>query len=508
MILRKINSYVKYLFCDIKRSFFNIFSDYKYFQSSFFLLILLFLIVYYPIIRANFDYKDDVLRNVGEGQLLWSKCWGAHIGQLLGFILSGGFDLFDYSPLGHIVASIFLSLSGIILIRVFSSKKNFDIFNIILVLVIGTNPCFIECLSYKYDAPIFSMSIFFSIAPLVFYKEKSYLYIFFSIVFLLCSFMSYHASSGVYIVSIVFLVLYLYLKGSDIKLIFRLILKSMFAYFIAGLIFYYTLNTIEFSKTALENIQTKFTINSIFMNLFSKYYYILRTWNIFYKVVFLLMIILFVVSICCNSKRNRLITFFVIFVALIIVFIFQLGISNILLDREAVERYLYGYGITITIIGLMCYEFIIKNKKLLIICLTFVFLCVNSVLKYGNCLYNVKQESFGRVFVVINDLNKIKFNNHKLKLGIVDTYIFYNFNIGDKNDPCLYVIAPIFSNTETRMINYYFPKSKVETNHINMDKNYSISVYQENDNMQLLKEGWQNKIEIDERNNIQFTIKN
>lgn len=506
-VLKNIISYIKYLFNDIKRSFFNVFNNYKYLQGTFFVLVLLFLIIYYPIIRANFDYNDDVLRNVGEGQFLWSECWGAHIGQLLGFVLSCGIDLYDYSPLGQIIASIFLSLSGVILISVFSSKKNFDIFNIIFVLVMGTTPSFIECLSYKFDAPIFAMSIFFSIVPLAFYKEKEYIYIIFSIISLLCSFMSYHASSGLYIVSIVFLVLYLYLKEVEIKLILRLIFKSMFAYFVAGLIFYFILSSMKFPTKALENVNNQFSLINIFINLNFKYINFLSRINMFYKTLLILILFLFIVSLCCNSKKNKVITLCIILNALFLVYIFQLGISNIFIQNDGAARYIYGYGITISIMGLMCYEFILKNKKLLIICLLFVLVCINSVVKYGNCLYNLKLESLNRVYVIINDLNKIKFNKGRYEVGIVDTDLFFKFNIGIINDPCFYVIMPPFSNLEPRMINYYFPKRKIVTKFLNFDANYETTIYKKINNMKLINEGWQNKIEMDDENNIQLTVK-
>jgi len=63
----------------------------------------------------------------------------------------------DISPVPQLIAVCILSISSISLIYILSGKKEFNIFAIIAAVPLGLSPFFLECLSYKFDAPCMAL---------------------------------------------------------------------------------------------------------------------------------------------------------------------------------------------------------------------------------------------------------------------------------------------------------------------------------------------------------------
>ena len=110
------------------------------------------------IIRANFNYIDDLGRII-EGKGAW-EFFSRYTSNFLASIIHAGQFLTDISPLPQLIACFFLAIASGILIYTFSKKDKFSFWNIIAVIPLGLSPYFLECLSYKFDAPYMALSIY------------------------------------------------------------------------------------------------------------------------------------------------------------------------------------------------------------------------------------------------------------------------------------------------------------------------------------------------------------
>lgn len=188
------------IFTDKKREIKTFFGNKK---QIYLLLIItaIYMITYYTIFRANFNYIDDLSRTM-FGYRGW-KNFSRYFSEFFSIILNTNKYLTDISPLTQIIACIILAICGIVLLNLFDKNKKLNFFSIIAVLFIGLNPFFLECISYKYDSPYMAFSILVSIIPFIFYKKvlniKNQIpFIITSIVGTLLMCMSYQASSGIF----------------------------------------------------------------------------------------------------------------------------------------------------------------------------------------------------------------------------------------------------------------------------------------------------------------------
>lgn len=192
-------------------------NNYSYLLKPFIIITMIYLISYYPIIRANFYYGDDLQRAL-FGLKGWSNFSRFTSDILSGFIHTNNY-LTDISPLSQIIATFLLSLSGVVIIHLFKKNKKVTFTNIISVLPIGLTPYFLSCITYKYDSPYMALSIFASIFPFLVYKNNKKSKILFSITLIIGTIImctTYQAASGIIPLITIFLA-YNYWENKKIK---------------------------------------------------------------------------------------------------------------------------------------------------------------------------------------------------------------------------------------------------------------------------------------------------
>ena len=91
------------------------------YKKPFLILTIIFLIGIYPIIRANYNYIDDIGR-VAHGYKGWEN-FSRYISCFLSNFIHADSYLTDISPLPQIIAIILLSISGLIILHALSKKK-------------------------------------------------------------------------------------------------------------------------------------------------------------------------------------------------------------------------------------------------------------------------------------------------------------------------------------------------------------------------------------------------
>lgn len=221
------------------------------------------LAVYYPLLSADFYYRDD-LRRAATGFRGWG--YGRYLSLLGSVLLHGDTYLADISPLPQVLAALLTAVSSLALLAVFgegwrreegtagekwqcmegkqaeeSSKLplGFSVPMLVSALLAGIYPCFLNCICYKYDAPYMALSVLFGIAPLFFYSfgSRGLFYGFLCFLGTLGVCLTYQASSGILPMLTAFLVLLRWGRGEKLLPLARFALVSAAGYLLGLLTF-------------------------------------------------------------------------------------------------------------------------------------------------------------------------------------------------------------------------------------------------------------------------------
>ena len=396
---------VSVIFNKIKNKFLKLFKDYK---NTFLILFIAFGIGFYPIIRANFNYIDDIGR-VFFGYKDWNN-FSRHLSCFFSNFIHADSYLTDVSPLTQIIATIFLVISAIIILRTITDRKKFSILEVISVVPLGISPYFLECISYKYDSPYMAMSILFSVIPFVFYKKDNLVYCISIIFCMLGMCMTYQAASGIFPMIVVLIGLKKWMNKDKYKDIFKFIGISILGYLIGMIIFkfcfmtnvstYVSNSMPSFDKlipTFVYNIKTYFeTIGSDFK----------KGW--LWLSSFVCLGCLF--RMIRGSKQKKTTSLIVGCISIIVMFILSFGMYSFLETPLFRPRSMYGFCVFITLIG----SFVVTNKgmyftKFVYLILIWCFFVFSFT--YGNVLVLQKEYMDFRVFSVIDDLKDLDILN-------------------------------------------------------------------------------------------------
>ena len=219
----------------LKKNVFLVNRNIKKFIKENFKYILLFSVVYFialmPLIRANINYNDDMGR-VRYGYRDFG--FGRHVSNNLSILLHGSKNVSDISPFTTILAIIIMAIVSVLILKIILKEKKLKWYHIVAALPIGMNPYFLECYSYKFDAPYMALSVLFAILPFVFYKNekknKNIPFIISSVIFTFLMASSYQSSAGIYPMITIILALTMFNNKEDKKEIFKFIYKAIIGY--------------------------------------------------------------------------------------------------------------------------------------------------------------------------------------------------------------------------------------------------------------------------------------
>lgn len=378
----------------------------KYLLKTFIVLFMIYLIGISSIIRADFDYIDDIGR-ISEGYIGWAG-FSRYISAFLSIFIHTNVYLMDISPLTQIMSASLVALSGVILIIVFSDKNRFSISDIIAVIPVGLSPYFLECFSYKFDSPYMALSVLASIVPFLFFYYNKFVFVISSIFFLLIMCMTYQASSGIYILVAIFLFVKRWNKKNDFRICINYLVYSMVSYLISLGIFkvFIMKPVVSDGYVSADIIPINQLLYGLLNNIFC-YFTLLetdftKTWLILLGLIYFS----FVYAMLCNSKIGKLKSLLLAILVLFVGSIFSFGLYIFLEKPLFYPRAMFGIGIFISILGL----FIVNLKraylfKLICFLLSWNFFVFAFV--YGNALSEQKRYTDFRVQLLYNDLNKL-----------------------------------------------------------------------------------------------------
>lgn len=163
------------------------------------IVVSMYFLLLYTIGIVQYPYIDDNARQISGATNFWIH-YSRFISEIVSWFLQGSRHLTDQGVSNFLISGIILSAASISAMKVLFADKKIPVFAAIISVFIGVNPWFLECLSFRFDSPFMSLSIFFGIFPYLFWNAPKKIFFIVSTISVLFLCNTYQASSGVYIV--------------------------------------------------------------------------------------------------------------------------------------------------------------------------------------------------------------------------------------------------------------------------------------------------------------------
>lgn len=363
----------------------------------------LFCISIFAIIRANYNYADDLGRIHVGGNL--TGAFSRFIASFIATFLHSNTYLTDISPLPQLLAACILAFTAVILYAVITDNQPISFWGLLSLIPVGTFPLFLQCYSYKYDAPYMAFSVLAAIAPLV-YRKKSFIKFFLAVsvgTILVCT--TYQASTGIFPLVTVAVCLGMWKQNTQLKNILVFLATAVSGYVFGMIVFRFLIMDSAFSSG--EYIGTTISLGAVIPNI-KKYFLCIGKW--FSPTWTLLVIIIaggFILTVTRTTARNKITTLLLSLCAVMFMCALSFG-SYILLEAPLfAPRGMFGFGIAIAV---WCIQISVSKKQLighaaiaLLSCCFFIF-----SFTYGNALNMQNEYTHLRLEQVLSDIKDLE----------------------------------------------------------------------------------------------------
>lgn len=385
-------------------------------RKPFIILFLIYLAALSSLFRANYNYMDDLGRTAW-GYLIWDV-FSRYITQFLAIVVHADTTLNDISPLPQLLAVTLIVIASMILIKVFA--KRFTLLSLIAVIPLGMSPFFLQCFSYKFDAPYMALSILVSLIPLLFLQSPSKLYY----IVLACGtfvmLLTYQASSGIFMVALLMLMALQWNQGREAKDCLKVIGYSGLVQLLIALIFKILLVKEYNNYVSTDMVGTQSIVATILKNIVEYFKAILNCSTLPWKIMSLGVIMAAFRVFLMDSQRDKRKASIVIMAAILICSVVSYGAYLILQKPLFLPRALYGFGVLIALLGIIAVNGKTENIMGKIACIMLSWSMIVFSLAYGNALAEQKRFEAFRMQMVLHDVSKIpelnKDNIRKLQL--------------------------------------------------------------------------------------------
>lgn len=420
-------------------------------------LLIIYFIAFFPLFRANYNYMDDMIRNI-KGTKEWENN-SRFTNMILSSVIHADSYLTDISPVTQIIAIIFLVISSLIAIYLLSDDKKFHIFTLFAVIPLGISPYFLECMSYKFDAPYMALSILISVFPLLFYKKKMILYGGCSTVCCIIMCTTYQVSSAIYPMLVLLLSLKMFINKE--KSILKFIAVSIISYLIGIFIFKeFIMIPTGASYVSNEIFDLNELIPGVVKNYETYFKCVLEDFKVEWIILILILFSSFLINITLKAERKLTVLLFVIScITLTLMLLFSFGLYPALKLPLFRPRAMYGVGILVAFIGIYSVNYrknLFAQGSAIILGYMFIIFAVT----HGNALAQQKRYTDFRVEMLISDLKDfdiMKYNIQKRvkiigDIGYTKEITNYTKNTGHN------LLIKLLNNpfTSGKMGTYYF----------------------------------------------------
>lgn len=353
------------------------------------------------ILKADFYYVDDLLRTL-EGHANWG--FSRYLSNFLSQFLHGDSYLTEISPLTQVLAVVITALSCSIAIYGITGKKDFHFWHIWAAIPMALSPYYLECLSYKYDSPYMALSVLFSLLPMLFASRNAIFYVSSIILCMLGMCTSYQASSGIFPMFVIVVGIRRWVNGEQTKDTLKFFALSAFGYLL-GLLFFQKVLMSEFIAYASTEVAS---LAELIPNAITNYKrYIVHFITDFkpeWLVVSFIICAGYLFSTVLSSHKNKVLTFFLVSIAMVFMFLLSFGVYPFLTDPIFKSRAMYGIGY---FLGLQSIFAVTRSNKTLLsklACFILGWYFFVFSFTYGNALNIQAQYTDYRITAVIDDL--------------------------------------------------------------------------------------------------------
>ena len=318
--------------------------------------------------------------------------------------LHGGGWLTDISPLPQIVAALIMALAAITTLYVVSDSTQFRLMDIVCLIPFGLSPYFLECLSYKYDAPYMALSVLAAVFPLLLRQQSPRKYILFTAfsTVLVCT--TYQVSAGVFPLCVAFLCFLRWNRGEKVKEILPFLFQSVVGY-AAGLLFFRVVMMTPIAEG--DYVSAAIDLRSLPANIYQFAAHIVGDFNPIWLIATCLIILGYFAAALETTKRKKLPAVLMSIFAICVMFVMSYGLYSVFRHPLFMPRALYGFGILLSLLG----WYVVSHSKVLLprvaVCLLAWFMFAFSF-TYGNALHSQQEYANFRIEQVLTDLSRLE----------------------------------------------------------------------------------------------------
>jgi hypothetical protein len=369
----------------------------KLLWKPFLIISGIYLLGLFCIVRANVPYIDDMARSV-EGYRYFN--WSRHLSDLLSIFVHADIHVTDISPLPQLLAALLLGIASMTAVYVLNDGK-ITVPTLLASIPLGLSPYYLECLSFKFDAPYMALSVLASVVPFLFVRSRR-AFVACSIPALLVMSMTYQASSGIYLMMAILLAYRYWNDRQSCKTVFSFLGVSLLSFCCAMSVFggIFMLPSESYASTAMNDADALF--GGAWANL-HKYFLLIRNdFGMIWKIVIAVICVLFVFQ---KTKKSKPIAVIVSLCTLALLFVASYGIYLLLQTPLFSPRAMFGFGVFLALTSICVAErrgfFNVVAVFMLNWCLlTFAF-------SYGNALADQHRYAQFRTEMLLHDLSDL-----------------------------------------------------------------------------------------------------
>jgi len=391
--------------------------DFRSFLKPSLLLSVVYFLGILTIIRANVLYGDDIGRSA-EGFRRWYN-WSRYASEFLSIFIHGDTNLTDISPLPQLLTVIILSISSLLLVYVIGKKKITAV-RLLASIPLGLSPYFLECLSFRFDAPYLALSILASVVPFLFIaRRKAFLFV--SVVSLLIMCMTYQAASGIYIMIVLVLCFqYWNSREKTNKEIISFLGITAFAFCFALLFFKFFivrpigLDAERYVTTTvfpLSNI-----IPGVLGNIKEYAMTINRDLGMIWKTGIAIVLLFFITKSIYSSAQKKILSFFISILVIVLSSFLSFGVYYLLEAPLFEPRAFVGFGVFLAIVCIYVVSDYKKIASIVVLALNWCFLVF--AFSYGNAFADQARYAEFRITILLHDLGGLYPNAGREDLSI------------------------------------------------------------------------------------------
>jgi len=367
-------------------------------------LTAVYMLFVVPVIRANVNYIDDMSRKA-YGDAGWED-FSRYLSNVISKLLNANEYLTDISPLTQMIAVLLIASASLIIIVVFTERDKISGWSIISVLPLGMSPYFLECISYKFDAPYMALSILAGVTPLLFCGYHAVFYVVCTIACVLVTCTTYQAALGIFPVCVILLVFMKWKDNGDIRGLLRLTVHSAAGYLVGVAVYRIFLMTPVDSYVSSKIFPIVQLPAGVISNLRKYLTYVYQDFDAWWLFFIFMIAVSFIVLTVGSSKRDKKAVAAAAVLTAAVTMCLSFGVYIAFRLPIFACRGMYGFGVWIAVIAVICTNY--KASQIAragCLCLSWCFFAFSYT--YGNALEEQQRYVAFRTEMIIADLDRL-----------------------------------------------------------------------------------------------------